>query len=904
MEIFLFSMTDHAPASCDEEGVSLEARLSSLSLPSGLVTSQNRDFWLYALKKQREMREKLEAIFQPSQEWLDDVLETATGLFYPAKTTTRGKSKKVSVVSTKRRSSSMVGNLAKRGRLSSIKSSVPEEVEEEVEEAMEQDRDENEEERDEDENEWDNLDETNPVLLPRTPARKKAKNKKKPEPEVPFITVEKDEPAPIKPPRASVRQSKRISRAVSQKEEEPPVNLRPSRASRAISKSEQIASPCQNDAGKISPKVRRSVRNGRTAAAAAKSNITKNVEELSNLGKKKRRPTEKGTRASVRSQDLEAQKEEREKQRQLLEEKLRQEEEEKRKRFAEEQRKEEEARKKKEQEEEEERKRQEEEEEKERRRKEEQERLAEEARQRQAELKRIAEEERRRKEDEEEKERLRKEKEEEERLLKEKKEREAEEQRKKEEEEEEARVKQVEQEEDEPMAVDDEYETAEDNTEEDEEDIEDKEHEEETTSTKPLPKPVINDKQPVRIRRVPKPKELTMSMSRSQEKANLRKMPFSASHLHTYSSEKKRLPATLSGSNILSSERALKTRAPLSKFLGSAEKIKKNGLISSAFSFFPSAAKEKKPTAEEIRKKKEEKIKEKELMKEEQLREKEELRKRQIEEKKAEREEKMRRAEESRKHQEEALKKKVTEKVVKAEQARLDKLAEIQKFKENQAKRLDQEQKRREALEEKRKCLEEEERQRKLQLAQEQKQEETRFKKAEPQTKPVQHHELNTTYEADKSSETENLNSTFTKGPTTTTVSEVAPPPPPPPMSSSQSATKDNPDSYDMTPARHELPPEPLENPNNYDINDLRSDDDTDDEEQPRKILPSWASGHAFRTALLTQCYNPPDVDQIFAIIDLPDLSMIFKEQRKRFFKRTSSAQWGKMPTSYKFAAS
>lgn len=57
-------MTDHAPASCDEEGVSLEARLSSLSLPSGLVTSQNRDFWLYALKKQREMREKLEAIFQ------------------------------------------------------------------------------------------------------------------------------------------------------------------------------------------------------------------------------------------------------------------------------------------------------------------------------------------------------------------------------------------------------------------------------------------------------------------------------------------------------------------------------------------------------------------------------------------------------------------------------------------------------------------------------------------------------------------------------------------------------------------------------------------------------------------------------------------------------------------------
>ena len=35
--------------------------------------------------------------------------------------------------------------------------------------------------------------------------------------------------------------------------------------------------------------------------------------------------------------------------------------------------------------------------------------------------------------------------------------------------------------------------------------------------------------------------------------------------------------------------------------------------------------------------------------------------------------------------------------------------------------------------------------------------------------------------------------------------------------------------SYDITPARHELPPEELVDEDNYDIGDLRSDEDTDD---------------------------------------------------------------------------
>lgn len=50
--------------------------------------------------------------------------------------------------------------------------------------------------------------------------------------------------------------------------------------------------------------------------------------------------------------------------------------------------------------------------------------------------------------------------------------------------------------------------------------------------------------------------------------------------------------------------------------------------------------------------------------------------------------------------------------------------------------------------------------------------------------------------------------------------------------------------SYDMTPARHELPPEPLVDKDNYDIGDLRSDEDTDEEDDPRKQVPAWACGN------------------------------------------------------------
>lgn len=51
----------------------------------------------------------------------------------------------------------------------------------------------------------------------------------------------------------------------------------------------------------------------------------------------------------------------------------------------------------------------------------------------------------------------------------------------------------------------------------------------------------------------------------------------------------------------------------------------------------------------------------------------------------------------------------------------------------------------------------------------------------------------------------------------------------------------------------------------------------------------------------MQQAYTPPDLDAVFAIIELDELEVIFQCQKRRYYKRTSSAQWDKMPASYKF---
>ncbi|XP_014796085.1 PREDICTED: inner centromere protein isoform X2 [Calidris pugnax] len=101
--------------------------------------------------------------------------------------------------------------------------------------------------------------------------------------------------------------------------------------------------------------------------------------------------------------------------------------------------------------------------------------------------------------------------------------------------------------------------------------------------------------------------------------------------------------------------------------------------------------------------------------------------------------------------------------------------------------------------------------------------------------------------------------------------------------------------SYQMTPHAQRKPKPPVINPNNYGL-DLNSDDSTDDESQPRKPVPAWATGNQLSQAVIHQYYNPPNIDAIFGVILSPKLEDIFYKSKPRYVKRTSSAVWSSPP--------
>eukprot|EP00117_Sycon_ciliatum_P021365 scpid22883/ scgid18752/ len=81
---------------------------------------------------------------------------------------------------------------------------------------------------------------------------------------------------------------------------------------------------------------------------------------------------------------------------------------------------------------------------------------------------------------------------------------------------------------------------------------------------------------------------------------------------------------------------------------------------------------------------------------------------------------------------------------------------------------------------------------------------------------------------------------------------------------------------------------------NNYDIDDMESDDPTDDEESPRRKIPKWAQQGPLKRALIDQEISGDIADQLFPVTDLetPNLTRIFQRERQRYLKRTSSAIW------------
>ncbi|NWU35811.1 INCE protein, partial [Hylia prasina] len=101
--------------------------------------------------------------------------------------------------------------------------------------------------------------------------------------------------------------------------------------------------------------------------------------------------------------------------------------------------------------------------------------------------------------------------------------------------------------------------------------------------------------------------------------------------------------------------------------------------------------------------------------------------------------------------------------------------------------------------------------------------------------------------------------------------------------------------SYEMTPQSRKELKVPVTNSNDYGM-DLNSDDSTDDESQPRKPIPAWATGNLLSQAVIRQYYNPPDVDALFGAIPSPKLEYMFYKSKPRYFKRTSSAVWHSPP--------
>ncbi|XP_074399648.1 inner centromere protein [Zonotrichia albicollis] len=102
--------------------------------------------------------------------------------------------------------------------------------------------------------------------------------------------------------------------------------------------------------------------------------------------------------------------------------------------------------------------------------------------------------------------------------------------------------------------------------------------------------------------------------------------------------------------------------------------------------------------------------------------------------------------------------------------------------------------------------------------------------------------------------------------------------------------------SYEMTPQSRKEFKVPLTSSNDYGM-DLNSDDSTDDESQPRKPVPAWATGNLLSQAVVRQYYNPPDLDALFGAIPSPKLEDIFQKRKPRYFKRTSSAVWHSPPS-------
>lgn len=100
--------------------------------------------------------------------------------------------------------------------------------------------------------------------------------------------------------------------------------------------------------------------------------------------------------------------------------------------------------------------------------------------------------------------------------------------------------------------------------------------------------------------------------------------------------------------------------------------------------------------------------------------------------------------------------------------------------------------------------------------------------------------------------------------------------------------------NYEVTP----LQPPKLKDINNYDVSNLGSEDDTDDDEEPSKPIPAWAVQSNLVAKVKAQNHSMVNFTRLFKSASQAEINLeqIFKTRRKKFTERSSSANWNCPP--------